>query len=108
MTWLYDILEQKITPSRSDDRAARSVGAHAGVRRVRPSCGGIYACGPPVFGRTTGRENDNLVPKRERDNAGNQPDGGLSHSLPWPLRPPKEVTCRVCGNNLRRWKDPNR
>ena len=30
-TWLYDILEQKIAASRSDDHAARFVGAQAGV-----------------------------------------------------------------------------
>src|ERR1700680_2611008 len=90
MTWRYDISEQKIAASRSDGRAARSVGAQAGVRRVQSNRGGIYSCSTRVFGRTTGQGNDNLVPKRERDNAGNQPDGGVSYSLPSPLLPPKE------------------
>jgi hypothetical protein len=49
MTWRYDILEQKIAAARSDDRAARSAGAPAGVRRVQPNCRRLHSLGPSVF-----------------------------------------------------------
>jgi hypothetical protein len=104
MIWLYNISEQKITASGSDDRAAQSVGAQAGDRRVQPNCGGIYSCSPRVFGRTTGQRNDNLVPKRERDNASSQPDGGVSHSLSSPLPPPNGRGCRTRASELRRFE----
>ena len=103
-TWRYDISEQKITASRSDDCAARSVEAQAGVRRVQPNRGGIYSCSPRVFGRTTGQGNDNLVPKRERDVASSQPDRGVLHSLPSPLPPPNGRGCRTSGSELRRFE----
>jgi hypothetical protein len=102
--WRYDISEQKIAASRSDDRAAQSVGAKAGARRIQPICGGIYSCSPRIFGRTTGQGNDNLVPKRERDVASSQPDRGVLHSLPSPLPPPNGRGCRTRASELRRFE----
>jgi hypothetical protein len=71
----------------------------AGARHVvivkRESTGSPYS----VFGRTTGQGNDNLVPKREREAASNQPDGGVSHPLPSPLPPPNGRGCRTCASD---------
>src|SRR5580700_6455309 len=92
MTWLYDIVEQKVAASRSDERAARFVGASAG--RVQPNRRGLHSRRPSVFGRTTGKGNDHL-PKPERYRAIGQPGGGLSHSLSATLLPPKGQRWRM-------------
>src|ERR1022692_2379701 len=99
--------DEKIAASRSDGRAARSVEARAGVRGVQANGRGIYSCSPPGVGRTTGKRNDNLIPKRRRADADNQPDAGVSNSLLSPLLPAKDCRCGQRGSYLICWRNPS-
>jgi hypothetical protein len=69
------------------------------LEEFKPNRGGIYSCSTRVFGRPTGQGIDNLVPKREREAASCQPDGGVSRSLPSTLLPAKDFRCRTCASD---------